>query len=190
MKLLEDRIRKDGKITAGDVLRVDSFLNHQIDVVLMDQLAEEFYRLFSSEKVDKVLTVEASGIAVAALTALKFGVPMVFAKKSKTSNITEDVYAAEAYSYTHQKTNTLIVSRDYIKPGEGVLLIDDFLANGQAMLALKSLVDQAGAAAVGAGILVEKAFQEGRGLLEKAGIRVESLARVAGMDECSGVTFL
>ena len=189
MRLLEDRIRRDGKLGAGDVLRVDSFLNHQIDVVLMDKLADEFFRLFSSEKVDKVLTVEASGIAIAALTALKFGVPMVFAKKSKTSNITDNVYAAEAYSYTHQKTNTLIVSKDYIQPGEGVLLVDDFLANGQALLALKSLVDQAGGKAVGAGVLIEKAFQEGHGLLEKAGVRVEALARVAGMDE-SGVKFL
>lgn len=190
MKLLEDKIRKDGKIAEGNVLRVDSFLNHQIDTVLMDQLAAEFYRLFRDEKVDKVLTVEASGIAIAALTALHFGVPMVFAKKSKSQNISDNVYTAQAYSYTHQNMNTLIVSKDYIGPGERILLIDDFLANGHAMLALNSLLKQAGAIPVGVGILVEKAFQEGHARLEEAGLRVESLARVASMDTENGVTFL
>ena len=190
MQILEDRIRKDGTIAAGNVLRVDSFLNHQIDTVFLNQLAAEFYRLFKDEKVDKVFTVEASGIAIAALTALQFGVPMVFAKKSKSQNISDNVYKAEAYSYTHQNTNTLIVSKDYIHAGERVLLIDDFLANGNAVLALSAMLKQAGAIPVGVGILVEKAFQPGHELLEKTGLRVESLARVASMDAENGITFL
>lgn len=189
MKLLEDRIRKEGRVLPGDILKIDSFLNHQIDVLLMDQLADEFHTRFGNTPVDKVLTLEASGIASATLTALKFGVPMVFAKKSKTSNIDDDLYSAQAYSYTHARTNTIVVSRAFLKPGEHVLIVDDFLANGQASLALASLVEQAGATVAGIGILVEKAHQAGRGLLEEKGYRVESLARVAAMDPETGVTF-
>lgn len=190
MKLLEERIQKEGRVLPGDILKIDSFLNHQIDVVLMDQLAEEFYHRFACERVDKVLTLEASGIASATLTALKFKVPMVFAKKSKTSNIDDDLYSAQAYSYTHARTNTIVVSKAFLKAGERILIVDDFLANGQASLALASLVEQAGATVAGIGILVEKAHQAGRGLLEEKGYRVESLARVASMDPETGITFV
>ena len=181
MELLEQRILKDGKVRPGGILKVDSFLNHQIDSALTKAMAEEFHRLFAGEGVTKVLTVEASGIAAAIMTAWEFGVPMVFAKKSKTKNIADDVYTAEVASFTHGTVNTIMVAKPYLNPGDRVLLIDDFLARGQALLGLKSLVEQAGGTVVGAGILVEKAFQGGSDLLRQAGVRVESLARVGNM---------
>lgn len=190
MQLLEDRIRRDGKIAPGNVLRVDNFINHQMDMALLTQLAEEFYRRFKDAGVDRVLTIEASGIAIAALVAQRFGVPMVFAKKSKTSNIPDTVYSCPVKSYTHGTVSQVIVTRDYLHAGEGVLLIDDFLAHGEALSGLINVVEQAGAHAVGAGILIEKSFQPGADKIRSQGIRVESLARIASMSVEEGVTFL
>jgi len=186
VQLLEDRIRRDGKIAPGDVLRVDSFINHQMDIQLMSRLAEEFRRRFADTPVDKVLTIEASGIAIAALVAQQFGVPLVFAKKSKTSNIPDTVYSCPVRSYTHGNVNTILVSRDYLHAGERVLLIDDFLAHGEALRGLIDVVEQAGGTVVGAGILVEKAYQPGGADIRARGVRVESLARVASMDADAG----
>ncbi len=188
MQLLEDRIRRDGKVAPGDVLRVDSFINHQMDTVLLTQLAKEFCRRYAGEAIDKVLTVEASGIAIACLVAQQLQVPLVFAKKSKSSNIPDTVYSATVKSYTHGTVNQVIVSREFLHEGERVLLIDDFLAQGEALMGLRELVAQAGGTVVGAGILVEKAFQPGGDKLRAEGMRVESLARVASMSE--GLTFI
>ena len=174
MQLLEDHIRREGKVAPGNVLRVDGFLNHQIDVVLLTKLAEEFHTRFSGEKVDKILTIEASGIAIGCLVAQQFGVPLVFAKKSRSSNLPADVYATAVHSYTHGNVNQVVVSREYLHSGERVLLIDDFLAHGEALAGLVSLVQQAGGTVVGAGIVIEKAFQDGGDRIRRQGIRVES----------------
>lgn len=190
MKLLEDRIRKDGKIAEGNVLRVDSFINHQMDMALLTQLAEEFHRCFADAGVDRVLTVEASGIAIAALVAQRFGVPMVFAKKSKSSNIPDSVYSCPVKSYTHGNVNQIIVTKDYLHEGEGVLLIDDFLAHGEALSGLVDVVEQAGARVVGAGIMIEKSFQQGAEKARSFGFPVVSLARIASMSVEEGITFL
>ena len=152
----------------------------------LEKLAEEFYRLFSDRKVDRVLTIEASGIAIATLVARLFRVPLVFAKKSKSSNIPDTVYSCPVKSYTHGNVNTILVTRDYLKAGENVLLIDDFLAHGEALRGLIDVVEQAGATVVGAGILVEKAYQQGGSDIRARGIQVESLARVAAMDDVTG----
>ena len=189
MKLLEERIRRDGKVRGTDVLKVDAFLNHQIDVELLEELGKEFFRLFGDCGVTKILTIEASGIAIACLAARQFRVPVLFAKKNQTKNIAGDVYTAQVESFTHGRTYDIIVSRDVLLPGDRVLIIDDFLANGAALLGLKSLVEQAGATLVGAGIAVEKAFQPGGALLRSQGVRVESLARVKAMSEQTGVEF-
>lgn len=190
MQLLEDRIRRDGKVAPGDVLRVDSFINHQMDVALLAQLAAEFHRLFREDGVDKVLTIEASGIGIACLTAQAFGVPMVFAKKAKTTNLPDTVYTSTVQSYTHNTVNSIVVSREFLQPGERVLLIDDFLAHGEALNGLIDLVNQAGGTVVGAGIVIEKAFQDGGDKLRRRGIRVESLARIASMSVEDGVRFV
>lgn len=189
MKLLEDRILRDGEFLPGNVLKVDSFLNHQIDVPFLCQLGQEFERLFHSSGVTKILTIEASGIGIACLTAQYFGVPVVFAKKSKTSNINGDMYTATVESYTHGVTNHIMVSRRFLQPEDRVLIIDDFLANGQALNGLIEIVQSAGATVVGAGIAIEKAFQPGGDFIRSRGIRVESLARVASMDE-TGISFI
>ncbi len=189
MKLLEERIQKDGKIGEGDVLKVDSFLNHQIDVAFLTELGREFHRLYADEQVDKILTIEASGIGIACLTAQQFGCPVVFAKKTKTNNIYADVYTAEVFSYTHGKTYDIVVSKEFLRKGERVLVIDDFLAKGSALNALLQLIRAAGAVPVGAGIVIEKAFQPGGELLRKEGFRVESLARIASMSRADGVSF-
>ena len=186
MQLLEERILRDGKVAPGNVLRVDSFINHCMDIDLLEKLAEEFYRLFSDCKVDRVLTIEASGIAIATLVARLFRVPLVFAKKSKSSNIPDTVYSCPVKSYTHGNVNTVIVTRDYLKTGENVLLIDDFLAHGEALRGLIDVVEQAGGNVVGAGILIEKAYQPGGADIRARGVRVESLARVAAMDDVAG----
>jgi len=186
MQLLEERILRDGKVAPGNVLRVDSFINHCMDIDLLEQLAEEFYRLFKNERVDRVLTIEASGIAIATLVARLFKVPLVFAKKSKSSNIPDTVYSCPVKSYTHGNVNTVIVTRDYLRAGERVLLIDDFLAHGEALRGLINVVEQAGGSVVGAGILVEKAYQQGGADVRAMGVRVESLARVASMDDQTG----
>lgn len=188
MKLLEDRILKDGKIGAGNVLKVDSFVNHQIDVPFISRLGEEFYRLYKDEGVTKILTIEASGIGIACLTAAYFNVPVVFAKKTPTNNISGDVYTSEVYSYTHETTYTIRLSKEFLSPEDRVLIIDDFLAKGSALLALLKLVHDAGASVVGAGIVIEKAYQPGGDIVRGQGIRVESLARIASMDE-DGVKF-
>ncbi|MBO5928508.1 MAG: xanthine phosphoribosyltransferase [Clostridia bacterium] len=190
MKLLEDRIVKDGKCLSADILKVDSFLNHQIDVTLLDEIGKEFARLYQDGGVNKILTIEASGIAIACLTARHFNAPVVFAKKSKTSNISNDVYTAEVPSYTHGNVNTVMVSKQYLNAGDRVLIVDDFLANGCALNGLVNLVEAAGATVVGAGIVIEKAYQGGGDALRARGVRVESLARIASMDAQKGVTFI
>ncbi len=189
MKLLEQRILADGKVRPGGILKVDSFLNHQLDPGLFYDMAQEFRRLFAGERVDKVLTVEASGIALAVMTGYVFGCKALFAKKSKSRNISDDVYSAEVVSFTHGSTNTVILSREYLHAGERVLIVDDFLATGAALEGLRALIDQAGAVLVGAGIAVEKVFQGGGDALRAQGVRVESLARVASMSD-DGLTFV
>ncbi|MBO5555871.1 MAG: xanthine phosphoribosyltransferase, partial [Oscillospiraceae bacterium] len=161
MELLEQRILRDGKIRPGGILKVDGFLNHQIDPALLYDMAREFQRLFADEGVNKILTIEASGIAIACMTGYLFGCPLVFAKKSKSRNISDDVYAVEVESFTHGNTNTVVVSREYLGPEDRVLIVDDFLATGAALVGLKALVEQAGGTVVGAGIAIEKAFQGG-----------------------------
>lgn len=188
MKLLEDRILKDGKILPGGILKVDSFLNHQIDSQLLYDMALEFKRLYEGCRVDKVLTIEASGIAEASMLAFVLGCPLVFAKKSKTRNISNDVFSVEVESFTHGNTNSVVVSKEYLKPGENVLICDDFLATGAALVGLKALVEQAGGNVVGACIEIEKVFQGGGNLLREQGMRVESLAKIAAMDDTS-ITF-
>ena len=189
MKLLEDRIRKDGKIRGTDVLKVDSFLNHQMDVALFDEIGKEFYRLFGDCNVTKILTIEASGIGIACAVARPFNVPVIFAKKNKTKNIAGDVYTSKVESFTHGKVYDIIVSKEFLNPEDRVLLIDDFLANGSALQGLIKLVNDAGATLVGAGICIEKAFQPGGELIRSMGVRVESLARIKSLSEENGVEF-
>lgn len=190
MKLLEDKIRRDGRIGEGNVLKVDNFLNHQVDVDFLCQLGQEFYRLFEKEKVTKILTIEASGIGIACITAQYFHVPVVFAKKTKTNNIFADVYTTQVESFTHNTTYTITVSKEFLNPGDRVLIIDDFLAKGSALNGLLALIESAGAVTVGAGIVIEKAFQPGGDLIRGRGVRVESLARIAAMSVADGLTFV
>lgn len=178
MKLLEDRILKDGHIGADNVLKVDSFLNHQIDVNFVCELGKEFYRLFKDENITKILTIEASGIGIACLAAQYFGVPVVFAKKTKTINIYSDTYNATVHSYTHKRDYDIVVSKEFLSKEDNVLIIDDFLAKGSALTALLMLIEKAGAKTAGAGIVIEKAYQGGGNLVRDMGIRVESLAKV------------
>lgn len=180
---MEERILKDGLVLDGDVLKVDSFLNHQMDVAFFGEMAKEFYRLFADCGVNKILTIEASGIGIACITAQAFGCPVVFAKKSKTRNIAGDVYTARVKSFTHGNVSDIVVSKKFLGPGDRVLIIDDFLANGAALTGLIKLVQDAGAELVGAGIAIEKAFQPGGKMLREQGIRIESLARIKSMDE-------
>ena len=190
MKLLEEKILREGKIGAGDVLKVDCFLNHRIDVKFLSELGKEFYRLYKDEGINKILTIEASGIGIACLTALHFDCPVVFAKKTKTNNIYADVYTAEVYSYTHQRSYDIVVSKDFLSEGDRVLIIDDFLAKGSALNALIKLIRDAGATPVGAGIVIEKAFQDGGKQLREQGFRVESLARIGAMSQKDGIEFV
>jgi len=189
MELLEKRILEDGKVLPGGILKIDSFLNHQMDPKLMYEMALEFKRLFGDKNVNKILTIEASGIAIAIMVGYVFDCPVVFAKKSKTKNISDNVYSVEVESFTHGNTNTVVVSKEYLSSGDRVLIIDDFLATGAALVGLKALVEKAGGVAVGAGIAVEKVFQGGGELLEKNGLHVESLARIASMSDTS-LTFV
>lgn len=186
MQLLKDRIRKDGKIKSGDVLKVDSFLNHQMDIKLFVEIGKEFKRRFAGCEVNKILTIEASGIGIACIVAQYFDVPVVFAKKSKTKNIAGDVYTTPVESFTHGKVYDIMVSKEFLGTGDKVLLIDDFLANGKALEGLASIVRESGAELVGAGIVIEKGFQTGGDRLRREGIRVESLAIVESMDETTG----
>lgn len=189
MLLLEERIRKDGVIGEGNVLKVDSFLNHQMDISLINELAAEFHRLFKDCGVNKILTIEASGIGIACLTAQYFGVPMVFAKKSKTKNIAGDIYTAKVESFTHGTVYDVMVSKKFLSADDKVLIIDDFLAKGQALLGLTKIVKDAGAEIVGCGIVIEKAFQDGGDIIRQQGIRVESLARIKSMSVENGAVF-
>ncbi|MBQ1682001.1 MULTISPECIES: xanthine phosphoribosyltransferase [Agathobacter] len=190
MKLLEERIRKDGIVRAGNVLKVDSFLNHQMDIELINEMGKEFKRLFADEQIDRILTVEASGIGIACIVAQYFGVPVVFAKKSQTKNIDGDVYSSKVESFTHGRIYDVMVSKKYIHEGDRVLLIDDFLANGCALLGLLEICEEAKAHVVGAGICVEKGFQQGGDLIRERGIHLESLAIVDAMDSQTGaITF-
>lgn len=183
MELLREMVITDGKVYDNNVLKVDSFLNHQIDAGLMMKMAESFYEYFKKEKITKILTIEASGIAPAIMVANLFNVPMVFAKKSKPSTLkNNDVYTAEVHSYTKNITNTIVVSEKFINKDDKVLIIDDFLANGQATLGLMEIVEKAGAETVGVGILVEKSFQDGRKLLDKKNVNVCSLCRIASLE--------
>ena len=188
MKLLEDRIRRDGKIKPGNVLKVDGFINHRIDVPFVSELGREFYRRFQNDGVTKILTIEASGIGIACLTAEHFGVPVVFAKKSRTSNLSPDVYTARVDSFTHGTTCDIVVSKDYLTSADRVLIIDDFLALGNALIGLREIIRASGATLIGAGILIEKCFQSGGRILREQGMRIESLARVASMTD-TGVVF-
>ena len=190
MKLLEERILKDGKVGAGNVLKVDSFVNHQLDVKFLSALGKEFYRRFADCGVNKILTIEASGIGIACLTAEYFDVPVVFAKKTKTNNIYADVYTSKVESYTHGTTYDIVVSKQFLRPEDRVLIIDDFLAKGSALKGLIELISHAGATVVGAGIVIEEAFQPGGELIRSMGVRVESLARIASMSEEDGVKFI
>jgi len=186
MNFLEERIKKDGVVKPGNVLKVDSFLNHQMDIELMDRMGEEFYRRFSDKKVTKVLTIEASGIAIACAVARFFGVPAVFAKKSQSINLDGDMFVAEVESFTHKNKNSIIVSKKYITPEDHVLIIDDFLANGCALQGLISITENAGAAVEGLGIAIEKGFQIGGRVIRNLGYDLESLAIVDSMDADSG----
>ena len=189
MRLLEERIIKDGIVREGDILKVDSFINHQIDVNFIRELAKEFKRLYAGEEITKILTIEASGIGIACITALEFGVPVLFAKKTKTVNIANDVYTSTVESYTHKRSYEIIVSKDFLKPEDKVLVIDDFLAKGSALHGLLKLIEDAGATIVGAGIVIEKVYQNGGEIIRSKGIRVESLARIASL-EGGKVTFV
>ena len=189
MKLLEDRILKDGHIGADNVLKVDSFLNHQIDVNFVCELGKEIYRLFKDENITKILTIEASGIGIACLAAQYFNVPVVFAKKTKTINIYSDTYNATVHSYTHKKDYDIVVSKEFLSKEDNVLIIDDFLAKGSALTALLMLIEKAGAKTAGAGIVIEKAYQGGGNLVRDMGIRVESLAKIKSISKKDGIVF-
>jgi len=189
MKLLQERIVKDGQIEAGNILKVDSFLNHQIDVSLLEEIGKEFHRQFAGQTVNKILTIEASGIAIACIAARYFQVPVVFAKKTRSLNIAGDVYTAKVESFTHKNTNDIIVSKKFLSPGDRILIVDDFLANGKAILGLAKLVEQAGATLVGAGVVIEKGFQDGGKRIREAGIDLHSLAIVEEMSTEHGIRF-
>ena len=186
MNFLEERIMRDGTVKEGNVLKVDNFLNHQMDVKLLDEIGKEFYRRFKDVGITKVLTIEASGIAIAAFVAKYFNVPFVFAKKAKSVNIDGDVFVAEVESFTHKNKNNVIVSKKFLSPEDKVLIIDDFLANGCALQGLISIAEEAGASVVGIGIAIEKGFQIGGRVIRNLGYRLESLAIVESMDHETG----
>ena len=186
MKLLEERIRKDGTVKAGNVLKVDSFLNHQMDIDLFNEMGKEWARLFADRKITMILTVEASGIGIACVAAQHFHVPVVFAKKSQSVNIDGEVYSTKIESFTHKRVYDVIVSKKFLHPEDHILIIDDFLANGCALEGLIDIVNKAGASVEGVGIAVEKGFQKGGDLIRSKGIRVESLAIVESMDDKTG----
>ena len=182
MKLLEDRIRKDGIIRECNVLKVDSFINHQMDIGLFEEMAKEWKRLFADKKINKILTIEASGIGIAAIVAREFDVPVVFAKKSKSINLDDNNFSTKIQSFTHGKVYDVIVSKKFLSPEDHILVIDDFLANGCALLGLTELVESAGATVEGIGIAIEKGFQQGGKIIREKGYQLESLAIVESMD--------
>ncbi|HEK9102558.1 xanthine phosphoribosyltransferase [Bacillus pfraonensis] len=189
MKVLQEKILNEGTVLSGDVLKVDAFLNHQIDPVLMQEIGKEFAQRFKEENITKIVTIESSGIAPAVMAALELGVKVIFARKRKSLTLQDNMYVAKVYSFTKQETNEISLSRNHIHENDRVLIIDDFLANGQAALGLMSLVEQAGASIAGIGIVIEKAFQDGGKKLRESGVRVESLAEIASLDNGT-VTFV
>ena len=189
MKLLEERILADGEVLSGGILKVGKFLNQQMDPRLFYEMAKEWKRLYADAGVNKILTIEASGIGIAAVAGLVFECPVVFAKKSRTKNVSGEVYTTQVFSFTHGNTNTVLVSKAYLQPGDKVLIIDDFLANGAALEGLMDLVRQSGAEIAGAGIAIEKAFQPGGARIRASGVRVESLARIAEMRDDGTIRF-
>ncbi len=188
MKALEDKILREGKVLPGHILKVGSFLNHRLDVDFLMEMGEEIDRLFGTCGINKILTIEASGIAIAMGAAIKMHVPVVFAKKNKSGNISGDVFSSVVHSYTHGTDNTIIVSREFLSPEDKVLIVDDFLANGKALLGLIDIVKQSGAEVLGCCCAIEKGFQQGGDKLRKEGVRVESLAIIDSMDDTS-ITF-
>ncbi len=190
MNFLEERIAKDGVVKEGNVLKVDSFLNHQMDINLFEQIGEEFARRFAEQNITKILTIEASGIGIACIVARYFNVPVVFAKKSKSINIDGQVYVADVVSFTHKTKNQVIVSKQFISPEDNILIIDDFLANGAALQGLISIVNSANASVAGIGIAIEKGFQPGGAIIRNLGYQLESLAIIEAMDAQTGqITF-
>ena len=184
MNFLEERITRDGIVKEGNVLKVDSFLNHQMDIELFDQMGEEWARRFKDKKINKILTIEASGIGIACIVAKHFHVPVVFAKKTKSINIEGEMYTAEVESFTHKCKNQVIVAKKFLSEDDHVLIIDDFLANGNAACGCIDLIRQAGAELAGMGFIIEKAFQDGGNVLRERGIRIESLAIIESLDDC------
>lgn len=189
MELLKQFICEKGVVREGNILKVDSFLNHQMDIGLFNEIGKEFKRRFADEKITKILTIEASGIGIACITAQYFNVPVVFAKKSQTKNIAGDVYKTQVQSFTHGRIYDVVVSKDFLNEDDRVLIIDDFLANGCALLGLLEIVKSSGASVAGAGIVIEKGFQHGGKIIRDSGIRVESLAIIDGMSVENGVIF-
>ena len=188
MQLLKEKILKEGRVLEGNILKVDSFLNHQIDTELLNEIGKEFKKRFQDKDITKILTVEASGIAIAVIAAQYFNVPVVFAKKTEAKNLDKEVYEGSVYSYTKAKHYKIRVSKKYISKEDNILILDDFLANGQAILGLKEIVDAADANLAGAGIVIEKGFQKGGKLLREAGINIESLAIIDSLEE-DGIVF-
>ncbi len=186
MRLLEERIRKDGVVKPGNVLKVDSFLNHQMDIALFNEMGKEWKRLFSGVPINKILTIEASGIGIAAVAAQYFDVPVVFAKKTQTINLDGELYSTEVQSFTHQKVYNVVISKRFLNAGDNVLIIDDFLANGNAINGLMEMCDKAGAKVAGVGIAIEKGFQDGGRELREKGVHLESLAVIKSMDPEKG----
>ncbi|WP_025691767.1 xanthine phosphoribosyltransferase [Paenibacillus zanthoxyli] len=189
MELLKQKVMNEGIVLAKGVLKVDSFLNHQMDPFLMREIGREFKERFAEEGITKVLTIESSGIAPGIMAALEFGVPLIFARKQKSLTLTEDIFVEKVYSFTKKETNEITVSKKFVGSGERVLIVDDFLANGEAAFGLARIVEQAGASVAGIGIVIEKSFQPGRKLLQEAGYRVESLVRIASLED-GKVTFV
>ncbi len=189
MELLKERIKKDGVVRDGDVLKVDSFLNHQMDISLFREIGKEFKRLYEDSEITKILTIESSGIGIACIAAEFFNVPVVFAKKAKTKNIAGEVYKSNVKSFTHGREYEIIVSKDFLNKDDKVLVIDDFLANGCALIGLSEIIKESGAEFVGAGIVIEKGFQRGGDLLRSKGVRIESLAIIDSMRPEEGICF-
>lgn len=189
MQLLKERICKDGKVKGENILKVDSFLNHQMDITLFGEIGKEFKRRFQEDKITKILTIEASGIGIACIVAQQFDVPVVFAKKTKTKNIAGDVYTSSVESFTHGTVYDIIVSKEFLGSDDTILVIDDFLAKGKALIGLMDIVEQSGAKLAGAGIVIEKGFQEGGRMIREKGIHLESLAIVKSMSKEHGVLF-
>lgn len=183
MDLLKDKIMAEGRTVGKDIVKVDSFLNHQIDVEFLNEIGKEFFRQFGKEKIDKILTVEASGIAIACITAQYFKVPVIFAKKSQSRNLDNETYTSNIHSFTRQVTYQIRVAKKYLHPGERVLIVDDFLANGRAVMGLKDIIEQAEAELVGVGIVIEKGFQSGGKLLRDAGVKVISLSIIDSIQD-------